>query len=462
MVGFAASFDVDVLDPACLTAAVRHAAVIENAAATMKALLAARLAATERWRSEGYNDPAEQLARMTGSPVGRSRDAIKTGRTLGELPATAGAARAGELSADQAAAITDAASANPAAEKKLLDKARRSSLRELNESCAREKAAADPDPEARERRIHKAHSLREWTDRDGTWHCSINNTTTAGAIAMAAIRKARDLAFDRARREGRREPMDAYAADGFTDICAAYSATTSTPRSDPSPTTTSTGSTGTGSASATGNAAGASSAAAGSSSTASNAGGVIDGDDRSAGGELFPEPAVDDQRGRSAPVPNRGLWRDAKIIVHVSWEALARGWVAGDEVCEIPGLGPVPVSQVQAALDTGDPFVAVVLLCGEDVVNGVHLGRDPTALQRTALTAMNVRCCHCGTLHNLQIHHVDGWAATKRTPLRRLRWVCSHCHDLITHKGWDFATIDGHEHLVPPDHPNHPGQSRAP
>ena len=49
-------------------------------------------------------------------------------------------------------------------------------------------------------------------DPDGTWHCAITNTTDAGAIAKAAIDALRDEHFVKARAEGRRESMEAYAA----------------------------------------------------------------------------------------------------------------------------------------------------------------------------------------------------------------------------------------------------------
>ena len=62
------------------------------------------------------------------------------------------------------------------------------------------------------------------------------------------------------------------------------------------------------------------------------------------------------------------------------------------EVCEIAGLGPVPVSFVRELIDSGDPFLAAVVTVGVDVLNVVHPGsqahRPSTERPRKALWRM--------------------------------------------------------------------------
>ena len=48
-----------------------------------------------------------------------------------------------------------------------MELAPRVSLAELREECARVKAAADPDPEATNRRIHAQRRLRHYRDGEG-------------------------------------------------------------------------------------------------------------------------------------------------------------------------------------------------------------------------------------------------------------------------------------------------------
>ena len=55
------------------------------------------------------------------------------------------------------------------------------------------------------------------------------------------------------------------------------------------------------------------------------------------------------------------------------------------EVCEVAGFGPI---STQAALDllaTQDPFLKAIVTDGHKVVGVAHLGRRPTAHQRSAL-----------------------------------------------------------------------------
>src|SRR5215471_13857053 len=89
---------------------------IENIAATLKADLLAHAADRGSWHRQGARSAAEEFARRTGVRVRDAQAAIETGRRLAELPETAAAARRGELSAHQTAAIADAARVDPDAE----------------------------------------------------------------------------------------------------------------------------------------------------------------------------------------------------------------------------------------------------------------------------------------------------------------------------------------------------------
>jgi len=216
--GYAAGFDAAVLSAAQAEAVVEEASRIEKMAATLKALAAARLAETGSWREEGERSAAHQLARRTGTSVAQAAEAIDTARRLSALPETAAAARRGELSAEQASAIVDAAGADARAEQELLEAARRVPLAELRERCARTKAAVRADAEDRRRRIHRRRSLRSYTDTDGEWHLHCRNNPEVGARIMAALDPIREAIFAQARAEARHEPPEAYAADALAEM----------------------------------------------------------------------------------------------------------------------------------------------------------------------------------------------------------------------------------------------------
>ena len=218
MRGYAAAFNAGRLSTEQVAMALKGAVVIERLAATVKALAAARVADTKAWKAAGDRSAAHHLARSAGTAVGQARKVIDTARRLHALPALAAAARSGRLSAQQAAAVADAATADPRSEQRLVDLAQRCSVGELHEECARTKAAADPDAEARRRRIHDRRYLRTHTDAEGAWHLHMRDNPEVGAEVMAAIEPIADRLSEAARARGSPEPSEAYAADALAAL----------------------------------------------------------------------------------------------------------------------------------------------------------------------------------------------------------------------------------------------------
>jgi hypothetical protein len=117
------------------------------------------------------------------------------------------------------------------------------------------------------------------------------------------------------------------------------------------------------------------------------------------------------------------------VVLRADLAAVQRQQVADGEICEIPGVGPVPVEAVREAF--GDGFLEIVLTKGVDVRNVVHLGRRATAIQRTALLERDgYRCTgdRCDQQHGLEIDHIKGWAITRTTTLDDLQLRCRWDH----------------------------------
>jgi hypothetical protein len=149
-------------------------------------------------------------------------------------------------------------------------------------------------------------------------------------------------------------------------------------------------------------------------------------------------------------------------LVRVDHAALVRGAVEGDEVCEIAGLGPIPVSVAREAL--GDAILKLVITKGVDVANITHLGRKATIAQQVALWWQAPACTRleCTRTQRLEIDHRDEWVKTKRTRLDGLDRLCEHDHDLKTNHGWALVDGTGRRPMVPPDHPDHPRNKPPP
>lgn len=217
LVAVAGGLDLGAMVPADAKAVVAAADLGERVLHGLKVQAAARVAASAAWRAEGDRTAADWLARTTGTTAAEAARAVTTGERLNDLPATKAAVARGELSPQQAEAIAGAATADPAAEQRLLDTAGSQNLRGLKDACRRTRANADPDPDATARRIHRQRSYRTWTDGEGVGHIHLSGPPATIARVDNAVRRNADRIFREARTEGRREPAEAYAFDALVD-----------------------------------------------------------------------------------------------------------------------------------------------------------------------------------------------------------------------------------------------------
>ena len=168
-----------------------------------------------------------------------------------------------------------------------------------------------------------------------------------------------------------------------------------------------------------------------------------------------------------------------KVIVRVDQSALERGHVEPGEVCDIPGTGPVPVTQVRDMLADGGAFCAVIasnsqghvttvahvghkaitgpaglvdMLAerGRDVT-GAHHSRAPDVHQRTALDWTDTTCAVEGCdLPRQEIDHRIDWAHEHRTQLDELDGLCRHHHTLKTRANYQLAPGTGRRPMLAP------------
>jgi len=217
VLSLAQRFDTTGLRPVELTEVLRITTVARNALGTIEALVARAIKDASAFE-QGQDRSADHfVSRTLGTSVRHARDLLETAEALQSLPATEAAARRGELSSDQAQAVTKAASADPASEERLLDAARRGSLGELKDEARRVRFAAEPDPEARRRRIFEQRSLRTYLDEEGAYHLHLTDTAETGAKIKGALDPLIEACFAAARKQGRRERPEAYGADALVE-----------------------------------------------------------------------------------------------------------------------------------------------------------------------------------------------------------------------------------------------------
>jgi hypothetical protein len=143
---------------AVLAASVKLANIANHAAA----VAARRVGATNAFRRTGDRTEAHYLARVGGVGLGAAKTALEVTTATDMLAATGDALAGGQLSMRQAAAICGAALVDRSAEARLLRIAQARGISQLEDECARVRAAAAPTDEAeRNRRPRRTRMLEE-------------------------------------------------------------------------------------------------------------------------------------------------------------------------------------------------------------------------------------------------------------------------------------------------------------
>ena len=120
------------------------------------------------------------------------------------------------------------------------------------------------------------------------------------------------------------------------------------------------------------------------------------------------------------------------VVVHVSRDAYARGWTERGEICEIEGVGPVPVGVARRL--AADCVLKAVVTDGIDVTRVAHVGRSIPTHLRTAIETRDRVCviAGCEVDRHLEIDHNIPFALGGPTSLANLASLCHHHHDLKT------------------------------
>jgi hypothetical protein len=155
-------------------------------------------------------------------------------------------------------------------------------------------------------------------------------------------------------------------------------------------------------------------------------------------------------RGAERP-PGDSLGPLGQVVLRVDVGALRRGAVEGDEVCEIDGVGSVPVGVAKEVL--GDGLFTLVVTDGCDIATVTSTTRSIPGRLRAALCERDRTCVvpGCGVAHHLEIDHwrLD-YALGGRTALDNLARLCGRHHALKTTLKWRLEGGPGHWQWLPP------------
>ncbi|MGH9199182.1 MAG: hypothetical protein ACRD1T_26060 [Acidimicrobiia bacterium] len=162
-------------------------------------------------------DSAEDMARVTGTSIGKAKDAVATAQVLKESILLDDALRYGEVSLDQAVEIARAEESAPGAAKHLIPIAQSESFQVLEDKARKTKLEAEQHNGLAERQ-RKARSGRDYTDELGMINVHLKFEPHVGTpIVNRAHAEAKRFA-KAARALGRDESYECHLADAYAKM----------------------------------------------------------------------------------------------------------------------------------------------------------------------------------------------------------------------------------------------------
>ena len=150
-------------------------------------------------------------------------------------------------------------------------------------------------------------------------------------------------------------------------------------------------------------------------------------------------------------------------LLRLDVSALWRGYVEGDELCEVTGLGPIPVEVARERL--GDAVLKLIITKGVNIASVTSLTRGPTQAMHYAKLWTSPTCTVEGCTRTIvEYDHVHGaeYKDTRHTRLDEIERCCHTHHDLHTLHGWALVAGEGKRPMVAPDDPRHPANAPPP
>jgi hypothetical protein len=407
------------LDPAALDGAAAVGLVdafdrIERLAAAGKAIAAAGVEASDVWRNNGSRDAIGFLAARTNTPRARVRDGLSVIAVLGSTPLLDHAFRGGALTIDQAADIAAAVTEHPESEPELVALAATTSARQLKARCV-EILAEGEGAEQQHRRARAERSASSSVGRDGIWRLSVRLPIIDGAYVDKALDLLQTQIFDDPRTNGELEPFDAYRADAVVALARA---------------------------------------AMGEHCTGTCANQPADDED--------PEPSErTEDSGEAEPRSKRRERRRRRrisstrhaIVITVPHTTFLTGKPVAGDTCQVPGVGPVPISVVHRLLDD-DPIIKAIVTNGRDITAVATLTRSIKDDLHLAVLAANDRTCavpRCTNNRFLELDHEWEYHKGGPTSYDNLRPLCCFHHRQRTREGYELRGSPGTYEWLAPD-----------
>jgi hypothetical protein len=162
-------------------------------------------------------DDSAELARLTGSSMGKARNVVATGKAMASSEELSSALQHGDVSLDQTTEIVGAEESAPGVAVELVAVAQEQPFHVLRDKARKLKLEAEQNRGLGERQ-HRARRATSHSDELGMVHIHVELEPHLGApIVNRAEAEAQRLSR-RARAEGRMEPFERHLADAYVSL----------------------------------------------------------------------------------------------------------------------------------------------------------------------------------------------------------------------------------------------------
>ena len=160
-------------------------------------------------------DDEQQVAKATGTSVGKAKETVATGKVMGSSAPLAAALQLGRLSLEQASEIAKVEGSAPGTAKELLGVAEKEPFHVFKEKARKTRLEAEQNNGLGEKQ-HRARSARSYSDELGMVHVHLALEPHVGTpIVARAEAEAQRLARQA---KGDKEPFECYLADAYTAL----------------------------------------------------------------------------------------------------------------------------------------------------------------------------------------------------------------------------------------------------
>jgi len=162
-------------------------------------------------------DEASEVARMTGTSLGRAKETVETSKALRHAPEVSEALKSGDISLDQAAEIAKAEQARPGSSAELLALAHNDAFRVLRDQARKIKLEAEQHQDLGSRQ-HHARSARTYGDDLGMIHVHLAFEPHVGTPIVNRAEADAARIYRKAKSNGEREPFERVLADAYVGL----------------------------------------------------------------------------------------------------------------------------------------------------------------------------------------------------------------------------------------------------